>query len=103
VYSDQLVKEQVNNFPPNWKNYFSPKKISLTNSGVDYIVDCQEIAEPVYVDVDLYEKIILNLISNAYKFTLQGHIAIRLKSIGAHGVQISVEDTGTGNAHAMLR
>ena len=50
----------------------------------------------VYLDIDLYEKIVLNLISNAYKFTLKGHIAISLKELGKQAVQLSVEDTGTG-------
>ena len=45
----------------------------------------------------MYEKIILNLLSNAYKFTLQGQISVKLISLGDSGFQISVEDSGTGN------
>lgn len=60
------------------------------------IVDCPPVSELVYLDVDMYEKIILNLISNAYKYTLRGHIAVRIKELGKQAVQISVEDSGTG-------
>ena len=40
--------------------------------GLEYIVDCEEVRENVFVDLDMFEKIILNIISNAYKFTLEG-------------------------------
>ena len=65
-------------------------------SGLDLIVDCPPISEAVFIDNDMYEKIVLNLVSNAYKFCMRGHIAVRVKELGKQAVQISVEDTGTG-------
>ncbi|KYG07913.1 histidine kinase [Sorangium cellulosum] len=58
-------------------------------------VDCPPLPEPVYVDHDMWEKIVLNLLSNALKFTFEGTIAISLR---AHGdrVDLTVRDTGTG-------
>jgi PAS domain S-box-containing protein len=64
-------------------------------AGLRFSVECQPIAEPVYVDRDMWEKIVLNLLSNAYKFTFTGEVALTLKPQDG-AVELQVRDTGVG-------
>jgi len=43
----------------------------------------------------MWEKIVLNLLSNAFKFTLRGRVTVRLESRGNQAALV-VEDTGVG-------
>jgi CheY-like chemotaxis protein len=49
----------------------------------------------------MWEKVVLNLLSNAFKFTFEGQIAVRLRAVGG-AVELSVHDTGTGIPAAEL-
>src|SRR6185503_4843083 len=59
------------------------------------IVECEPLPGPVDIDREMWEKILLNLLSNAFKFTLQGEITVRLRPRD-NGVQLTVGDTGVG-------
>ncbi len=67
----------------------------LDSAGLSLVVDCAEPREPVYVDRSQWEKVVSNLVSNAFKFTMAGEIAVRLRE-GEDGVELLVSDTGTG-------
>jgi PAS domain S-box-containing protein len=68
---------------------------AVERAGVQLAVDCPPLPEPVYVDREMWEKIVLNLISNALKSTFEGEIRVAVRPSGQH-VLVSVSDTGTG-------
>ena len=69
--------------------------------GLRLVVDCPPLPEAVFVDGAHWEKIVTNLISNAFKFTFAGAVAVRLVWKDTC-VELSVEDSGTGIPQAEL-
>ena len=69
---------------------------AIEQAGLRFIVDCPPLPEPVYIDREMWEKIVLNLLSNAFKFTLKGEIAVRLHKKDDQEVMLQVQDTGAG-------
>jgi PAS domain S-box-containing protein len=67
---------------------------AIEHAGLRFEVDC-ELDQRVYVDREMWEQIVLNLLSNALKFTFAGRIGVRLRGDGAN-VVLEVTDTGVG-------
>ncbi|HVT98549.1 MAG TPA: ATP-binding protein, partial [Acidobacteriaceae bacterium] len=68
---------------------------AMEKAGLRFLVNCEPIEEPIYVDRDMWEKIVLNLLSNAFKFTFAGEVHVSLRPVN-HSVELSVRDTGVG-------
>ena len=66
-------------------------------AGLQLVVDCPPLPSAVYVDREMWEKIVLNLLSNAFKFTFQGSIGVAVAATDTH-VELRVRDTGIGIA-----
>jgi DNA-binding NtrC family response regulator/signal transduction histidine kinase len=68
---------------------------AMENAGLRFSVECQPIAEPIHVDRDMWEKIVSNLLSNAFKFTFEGAVTVTLRPVEG-AVELRVRDTGVG-------
>nr|WP_283811965.1 ATP-binding protein [Bradyrhizobium nanningense] len=68
---------------------------AMSRAGLRFTIDCPPLSGPVYVDRDMWEKIVLNLVSNAFKYTFNGEVAVVLRPAGP-SVQLVVRDTGVG-------
>ena len=68
---------------------------AMERAGLDYAIDCPPLDAPVWVDREMWEKIVLNLVSNAFKYTLAGNVTVRLRVAGDQA-RLEVSDTGVG-------
>ncbi|ORX79349.1 hypothetical protein K493DRAFT_308551 [Basidiobolus meristosporus CBS 931.73] len=78
---------------------------AIEKGGVRFEVDCERMERNVWVDRDMWEKIVFNLIGNAFKFTMKGSITVKLASSEDDRQAIlSVADTGDGiPSHEIMR
>ncbi|MGY1781660.1 SpoIIE family protein phosphatase [Geodermatophilus sp. SYSU D01036] len=74
---------------------------AVDRAGLRLTVDTPPLSQPVHVDRDMWEKVVLNLLSNALKFTFAGGITVRLREEDGAAV-LTVADTGTGIPAAEL-
>ncbi|WP_149243586.1 ATP-binding protein [Dyadobacter sp. 32] len=67
----------------------------IESAGMELVLDINQQGPDVYVDTEMWEKIVLNLLSNAFKYTLSGSITVGLHFHGGFAV-LKVSDTGVG-------
>jgi PAS domain S-box-containing protein len=67
----------------------------IEGAGLKFLVKCHDPEEPIYVSRDIWEMIVSNLLSNAYKYTVKGKIEVVLRVNKKH-IQLHVNDTGRG-------
>ncbi len=70
-------------------------RAALERAGLRFEVTCETLPETVFVDREMWEKIVLNLLSNAFKFTFEGGISVTLRPADGE-VILEVRDSGTG-------
>lgn len=76
---------------------------AIERAGLRFEVLCATLDQPVYVDREMWEKIVLNVLSNAFKYTLDGAITVQLREESGHAI-LEVTDTGVGiPSHALPR
>ena len=68
---------------------------AIEKAGMKLHLDMEPVTDEVYVDTVMWEKIILNLVSNAFKYTIRGSITIAIRQYSGE-VRVSVTDTGIG-------
>jgi signal transduction histidine kinase/DNA-binding response OmpR family regulator len=70
---------------------------AMARVGLRFEVECETLPETAFVDRDMWEKIVLNLVSNAFKYTLEGTVTVALGATpDRRHAALVVRDTGIG-------
>lgn len=68
---------------------------AFRRAGLEFVAECAQTDRPAHLDRDMFERVVLNLLSNALKYTPSGRVTLRLEP-GPDGFTVSVADTGIG-------
>jgi len=68
----------------------------MVNRGVEARADLSPEVDVIYSDASRIRQILINLLSNAAKFTEEGSITVSLKPVSEDRIELAVADTGIG-------
>jgi signal transduction histidine kinase/CheY-like chemotaxis protein/serine phosphatase RsbU (regulator of sigma subunit) len=72
-------------------------EFAMRRAGLAFVVAATPLPRTANVDPDMWEKIVVNLLSNALKYTLDGEVRLTLAG-GPDEIELTVTDTGSGIA-----
>jgi len=87
--------------PALTRDFAAAFRSTIERAGLVFEVDCEPFPESIWVDRDMWEKIVLNLLSNALKFTFEGDIRVVLR-VQSGLATLTVSDSGIGISPAEL-
>ena len=70
-------------------------RAAIERAGLELVLDCPRLPDPVFVDRGMWEQLVRSLVSNAAKMTSHGKVRVSLRHAGDH-VELLVRDTGRG-------
>jgi len=82
----------IGTYTRNLADNFRP---AIEKAGLRFDVRTDPAMPQVYLDEGMWEKIVFNLLSNAFKYTLEGGISVRVSAVGEEAM-LTVTDTGVG-------
>jgi len=77
------------------RDLVSSFRSAVERAGMELRFECEDIRSEIYVDTDMWEKIVLNLVSNAFKYSNEGSIEVSLEERDEL-LELKVADTGIG-------
>lgn len=86
---------QATDLAPLTADLASQFRATLEKGGLRLVVNTEPPASPAFVDREMWEKIVLNLLSNAFKHTFHGEVVVQLAEVG-EAIELTVRDTGIG-------
>lgn len=70
-------------------------RAAVERAGLRLVVGCPKLPQPVFVDREMWENVVFNLLSNSFKSTFEGEIVVKVHNKNDHA-ELVVRDTGTG-------
>ncbi|MGF6849049.1 PAS domain S-box-containing protein [Chitinophaga sp. W3I9] len=93
-----FVKTDLGNFTRTLLEQVEPV---IREGGLTLVINLDIVPEDIYIDRDIWEQILLSLLTNAISYTLKGGVAVRLRQEG-NQVLLSIADTGIGITPGLL-